>query len=66
MFILLLRLGSKVSLNDYTATKQLTKPIKVSPWTGTVMAVKVKCDTEGHKPIIAHIACISSVGEDAS
>ncbi len=30
------------------------------------MAVKVKCDTEGHKPIIAHIACISPAGEDAS
>lgn len=61
-----MRLGSKVSLNDYTATKQLTKPIKVSSWTSTVMAVKVKCDTEGHKPIIVRIACISPVGEDAS
>ncbi len=30
------------------------------------MAVKVKCDTEGHKPIFAHIACISPAGEDAS
>lgn len=56
-----MRLGSKVSLNDYSATKQLTKPIKVSSWTSTVMAV-----TEGHKPIIVHIACISPVGEDPS